>query len=513
MEYISTRNKKNRVSASTAILSGIAPDGGLYVPEAFPAFSRDDLLSMTKTGYSERLAGVMSRFFTDFSKSELLAYAKSAESKFDGAPCPLVKLDDGLYITELFHGPTYAFKDMALSVMPYLLSAAKAKQKNENRTLILVATSGDTGKAALEGFKDIDGISIAVFYPQDGVSEIQKAQMTATEGGNVFVSGIFGNFDDAQTAVKAIFADDEFRRELKRDKIELSSANSINIGRLVPQIAYYFSAYADLMSSGDIEYGEEINFVVPTGNFGNILAAYYAKKSGLPINRLICASNKNNILTDFFATGEYNSARNFYKTASPSMDILISSNLERLLFDLSNNDDGLISRLMAELKTDGKYSVSNALLKACDEIISADFANEAEMFAAIKGFYDAYSYVLDPHTAVAVHVSETYADSASDESKTVIISTASPFKFASDVYRALTSNKPDDGSAALKASAHTRLENPDGFAALKKLSEYTGLSIPDGLKSLNEKPRRFCGSVEKENIKETICLFILDIIG
>ncbi|MDR1939282.1 MAG: threonine synthase [Clostridiales bacterium] len=491
MKYISTRNKLNKVSPSKAILDGIAADGGLYVPESFPVFLQSDLLDMADMDYAGRLACVMSRFLTDFSHEELLEYAESAEAKFDGDPCPLVKLDEGVYIVELFHGPTYAFKDMALSVMPYLLSAAKTKQKNSAKTLILVATSGDTGKAALEGFKDIDGIDIAVFYPQDGVSGVQKAQMTTTEGANVYVAGIDGNFDDAQTAVKDVFADAGFAERLALKGIELSSANSINIGRLIPQVAYYFSAYIDLLSSGEIADGEKIDFVVPTGNFGNILAAYYAKKSGLPINRLICASNKNNILTDFFTTGEYNASRSFYKTASPSMDILISSNLERFLFDLSGGDDKLISSLMTALKQDGRYSVSNSLLKACDSVISAGFADEKRTLSTIEAFYNAYEYVLDPHTAVAVGVFDEYSETAADDAKAVVVSTASPFKFASDVYRALTGTRLDDS-----------------FLAVTKLAEYTGLDVPDGLKNLEKRPRIFGDILQKQDIKDAVKRFV-----
>ncbi|MDR3262795.1 MAG: threonine synthase [Clostridiales bacterium] len=491
MNYISTRNKNNKVPPSKAILDGIAADGGLYVPESFPLFTDSDFEGMAEMPYPERLATVLSRFLTDFTYQELLDYATAADAKFDGDSCPLVKVDDDVYIIELFHGPTSAFKDMALSVMPYLMKAAKDKLNEKNKTLILVATSGDTGKAALEGFKDADGIDIMVFYPFDGVSGIQKAQMTTTEGNNVCVTAVKGNFDDAQTAVKNIFGDKEFGEKLLNKGIALSSANSINIGRLIPQIAYYISAYVDLLGAGETEKGEAVNFVVPTGNFGNILAAYYAKKSGLPINKLICASNKNNILTDFFSAGEYDTDRTFYKTASPSMDILVSSNLERLLFDVSGGDDKMISSLMKDLKQNGKFSVSHSMLAALDSLIAAGYAEEKETTLTIENFYNSYEYLLDPHTAVAVSVYENYINSCSDDAKTVIVSTASPYKFAVDVYYALTSTRVTDH-----------------FNALKKLNAYTGLDIPDGLQDLDLKTPRFNGVVKKDEIKDAVRQFV-----
>jgi threonine synthase len=487
MNYISARNKNFGVAPSRAILDGIAPDGGLYVPENFPIFSRDDFLKMREMSYPERLCEVLSRFLTDFSKSELLEFAEKADESFDGDPCPLVKIEEDIYVLELFHGATSAFKDMALSVMPYLMTAAKKKRNDKSKTLILVATSGDTGKAALEGFRDVEGVDIMVLYPKDGVSGVQRAQMTTSEGKNVNVAAIDGNFDDAQTAVKNIFADAEIREKLKAENIELSSANSINIGRLIPQAAYYISAYLDLLDAGDIEFGEAVNFVVPTGNFGNILAAYYAKKAGLPVGKLICASNKNNILTDFFTTGEYDTNRKFHRTTSPSMDILVSSNLERFLFDVSGGDDGLIKTLMSDLKEKGRYSVSNSMLSKCSESISAGFAGEKACEKTVKDFYESYDYVLDPHTAVAVSVCESYLNENESGAKTVVVSTASPYKFAADVYFALTNEKINDP-----------------FDAIKKLESYTGLEIPDGLKDLDKKEERFKKVIQKDGLKDEV---------
>jgi threonine synthase len=490
MNYISTRNKNFSVAPSRAILDGIAPDGGLYVPESFPLFSRDDFLKMAEMTYPERLSEVLSVFLTDFSKSELLKFAEKADERFDGDPCPLVKIEEDVYILELFHGATSAFKDMALSVMPYLMTAAKKKQNDQSKTLILVATSGDTGKAALEGFRDIEGVDIMVIYPKDGVSGVQRAQMTTSGGANVNVAAIDGNFDDAQTAVKNIFADAEIREKLAAKNIELSSANSINIGRLIPQTAYYISAYLDLLDAGDIKFGEAVDFVVPTGNFGNILAAYYAKKAGLPIGKLICASNRNNILTDFFTTGEYDTNRKFHQTTSPSMDILISSNLERFLFDISGGGDGLIRELMNDLKEKGKYSASNSMLLKCSELISAGFADEKACKTAINDFYGAYDYVLDTHTAVAVSVCESYLNEAESGAKTVVVSTASPYKFAADVYSALTNEKINDP-----------------FDAIKKLEAYTGLEIPEALKDLDKKEERFKKVIQKNEVGGEVLAF------
>jgi threonine synthase len=484
---MSTRNKNIKVAPSRAILDGIAEDGGLYVPEEFPQFLRSDIRDLIEKSYPERLATVLSRYLTDFDFEELLEYAEAAGDKFDGDACPLLKVEDDIYILELFHGPTSAFKDMALSVMPYLVSAAKRKNNDDNKTLILVATSGDTGKAALEGFRDMEGIEIMTFYPNEGVSGIQKAQMTTTEGDNVYVAAVRGNFDDAQTAVKNIFCDKELCDRLEKKGMKLSSANSINIGRLIPQIAYYFSAYADLLGSGEIKSGEKINIVVPTGNFGNILAAYYAQKSGLPVNKLICASNRNNILTDFFDTGEYDTNRSFYKTSSPSMDILVSSNLERFLFDISKEDDAMIRELMSDLKANGKYSVSNAILARCAEFVAAGYADEEDVKTTVCNFYESCGYVLDTHTAVGVSVYYDYLNNVNEDAKAVIVATASPYKFAADVYYYLSEFKVSDS-----------------FLAIKKLNSYTGLDIPEGLQDLDLREQRFSDIIKKDDIAAKI---------
>ena len=336
MKYVSTRDRMRTYSGAEAIVKGISDDGGLIVPSSFPVLDDAKMDALLGMDYPERAASVLAEYLDEFSYDELLGYARKAYSRFDGDdPCPLVKVDDGLYMLELWHGPTYAFKDMALTLLPYLMVASKKKLGDGSRTLILVATSGDTGKAALEGFRDVEGTEIIVFYPADGVSVMQKRQMLTQQGENVHVAGIKGNFDDAQTAVKKVFTDPEVIEKLKAHGIEMSSANSINWGRLAPQIAYYISAYCDLVTSGEIERGDKVNFVVPTGNFGNILAGYYAYRMGLPVHKLIVASNANNILTDFFNTGSYDVKRKFYKTMSPSMDILVSSNLERLLFEVT----------------------------------------------------------------------------------------------------------------------------------------------------------------------------------
>ena len=358
MKFLSTRGKSVAPNAAYAIAKGLAEDGGLFVPETFP-YLGDKIKEMTETEYAERVGLVIGSFLNEYDEKELLSACVRAYGKFeDGDAAPLVKTDDGFFILELFHGPTLAFKDVALTLLPYLMRKGSDICGIKEQILILVATSGDTGKASLEGFKDAEGIKIMVFYPTGGVSDMQKLQMCTQEGDNVNVVAVNGNFDDCQTAVKNIFSSAKINAELKEKGVILSSANSINFGRLVPQITYYFSAYADLVSSGEINIGDEINFVVPTGNFGNILAGYYAKKMGLPVGKLICASNSNNVLTEFFVSGDYDANREFFKTMSPSMDILVSSNLERLLFEVSGRNAELTASRMAELKKYGKYSVN-----------------------------------------------------------------------------------------------------------------------------------------------------------
>lgn len=488
MKYISTRNASLEVSGAEAIVAGIAPDGGLFVPKDFPTIDSAEIEKLCELDYPERAAYVLAKFLDDFGYDELLQYTKKAYDRFYGDPCPLVDVDSQVYILELWHGPTAAFKDMALTLLPYLMTASRKKTGQKDKTLILVATSGDTGKAALEGFKDVDGTEIMVFYPSEGVSEMQKAQMVTQQGDNVFVAGIKGNFDDAQTAVKRIFADEEIKSQLLQKGYKLSSANSINWGRLAPQIAYYISAYCDLLSSGEIEEGEEVNFCVPSGNFGNILACYYAKRMGLPVKKMICASNKNNILTDFFASGKYDAKREFYKTKSPSMDILVSSNLERLLFEISGRNDAFVAEKMQQLKNEGEYSIEAIEIKKHAGDFVGGFATELDTDETIDNFYEIYDYLLDPHTAVAACVYDIYNGATGDDAKTVIVSTASPFKFPTDVYSALTQTQVDDA-----------------FKAQKKLASYTGEDIPQPLDNLQQRAIRFDEVIDKEDI-DTIVL-------
>lgn len=490
MKYISTRNINQRVTGSEAIVAGISGDGGLFVPEEFPQLSIEKLLELCDNSYEERAAYIMSLFLDEFSYEELLDYAEKAYSRFEGDPCPLVNIDEGLCILELWHGPTYAFKDIALTMLPYLLTASKKKIGRNDKTLILVATSGDTGKAALEGFSDIEGTDIMVFYPNEGVSCMQQLQMSTQEGANVYVGAIEGNFDDAQNAVKEIFIDKTIAESLKANGYALSSANSINWGRLLPQIVYYISSYCDLLGAKQINAEDKINFCVPSGNFGNILAGYYAKRMGLPINKLICASNINNILTDFFTTGEYNVNRDFYKTMSPSMDILISSNLERLLFEILDRDDTKLKELMAELKETGKYTVDYSIIENNFECFTAGYATEDDTNETIFNNYDIYDYIFDPHTAVAAYVYNEYLISG-DYTPTVIISTANPYKFSKDVYAAIS-----EGSDA------------DEFSAARRLSLLTGMDMPEGIAELRNTPIRFSDVLKKADLKNKVLEYV-----
>lgn len=488
MQYVSTREKSTIVSSAEAIVKGLSEDGGLFVPSEFPSISSKELGQMTDMEYSERAAFVLSKFLSDFTLEELNGYTKKAYSRFYGDdPCPLVAIDDKTYILELWHGPTCAFKDMALTLLPHLMVASRKKVGEKNKTLILVATSGDTGKAALEGFKDVEGCEIIVFYPSEGVSDMQKLQMQTQTGNNVYVCAIKGNFDDAQSAVKVIFNDENVKAQLLEQGYKLSSANSINWGRLVPQIAYYVSSYVDLLASNEIKMGEKINFCVPSGNFGNILAGYYAMRMGVPIGKLICASNKNRVLTDFFASGKYDTNREFYKTMSPSMDILISSNLERLLFEISGRDDKYVASLMNDLKTKGCYQIDFDKLKTNASNFEGGFSDEEMTMDTIEDFYDENDYLLDTHTAVAVGVSQAIKEENGDNTKTVIVSTASPYKFPQDVYNALTGEFVDDS-----------------IKAADMLEEYTGMEIPEPLQGLQSRIVRFKDVIEKDKIKEAV---------
>ncbi len=486
MDYVSTRGGEQR-SAGSAILKGIANNGGLYVPTSFPQLTAEDMSAMLDMEYYERATLILSKYLTDYTTQELTEYCKKAYARFDGEPAPVVATGDGTYILELWHGPTLAFKDIALTMLPHLMTAARKKEDSKNKTLILVATSGDTGKAALEGFSDVEGTEIICFYPSQGVSDMQKLQMQTTVGGNVSVVGIDGNFDDAQTAVKTVFADKDAVARLEEMGYTMSSANSINWGRLVPQIVYYVSAYLDMVKAEEIEQGDAINYVVPTGNFGNILAGYYAKQMGVPINKLVVASNKNNILTDFFTYGKYDVNRDFHKTMSPSMDILVSSNLERLLYAFYDNDASKVVGVMEDLKKYGMYDVDLADLGAKLSEFVAYWSDEQSTADVIDNFFQQYNYLLDTHTAVAVSGYYDYMADTGDMTPTVVVSTASPYKFSKDVLHALTKKTEDDA-----------------FKAVKKLENYSGVAIPEQIKELKDLPILHDMVIPKESIKDTI---------
>jgi len=474
MLYVSTRGGGGGVSAARAVLRGLAPDGGLHVPERFPQVTHSEIDRMAGWDYTARAAAILSGFFAEFDDDALAHMCRAAYARFDGdSPAPLVKLSGGEYIMELFHGPTLAFKDIALTLLPHMLTACARKEGRAEETLILVATSGDTGKAALSGFQDVPGTRCAVYYPEGGVSEAQRLQMVTQAGANTHVIAVRGNFDDTQTGVKRIFSDPEAAKIFEAQHRALSSANSINFGRLAPQIAYYFSAYADLLSSGAIEMGEKLNFCVPTGNFGNILAGAYAKWMGLPVGRLICASNRNNVLTEFIETGRYDAKRPFHLTTSPSMDILISSNLERMLYEISGRDSMTLSSWMESLRETGVYQIDGAAHARLTELIWGGWASDEAASGEIADCWRESQYLLDPHTAVASRVLRDYRAQTGDQRPCVITATASPFKFGRAVAAALL---PD--------------AEGDDFALCRALSEYTGIPVPDSIASLPSLPVR-----------------------
>ncbi len=462
--YNSTRGQENNIEASLAIVKGLASDGGLFVPNEIPKMTIS-LEDLSQLSYQDLAYEVMRLFFTDFTEDELRTCILQAyDDKFDTKEiAPLVKKGDAYYL-ELFHGSTIAFKDMALSILPHLMKTAAKKHQLTNEIVILTATSGDTGKAALAGFADVEGTKIIVFYPKDGVSPIQKHQMVTQTGDNTYVIGIEGNFDDAQNGVKAIFNDENFAKELEAAGYQLSSANSINIGRLIPQVAYYFYAYTTLINQGVIKAGEAINVCVPTGNFGNILAAYYAKEMGLPIGKLICASNDNKVLYDFIQTGVYDRKRDFILTSSPSMDILISSNLERLIYQLTGQKPELNASLMGQLSKEGAYTITDEMKRGLKDFIG-DYANDEETAQTIKEVFDATGYLLDTHTAVAYAVYSKYKTQSSDLTPTVVVSTASPYKFTRSVMLALD-------------AAYDRYSD---FELIKKMNEVSGIEIPQAI--------------------------------
>ena len=469
--YKSTRDDSVKVTASQAILKGLAPDGGLFVPESIPSFDKS-LEELSKMSYKEVAYEVMKLMLDDFTEEELKACIdKAYDEKFDtDVIAPLVKAD-GAYYLELFHCATIAFKDMALSILPHLLITSAKKNDVHNEIVILTATSGDTGKAALAGFADVKGTRIIVFYPKNGVSPIQEKQMVTQKGDNTYVIGIKGNFDDAQTGVKKIFGDKELEKEMAEAGFQFSSANSINIGRLVPQIVYYVYAYTRLLADGEIKAGDKINAVVPTGNFGNILAAFYAKNMGLPINKLICASNENKVLYDFFTTGEYDRNREFVLTTSPSMDILISSNLERLIYRIAGNSAKKNSELMESLKNTGKYEITPEM-KAQLSDFYGNYATEAEDAATIKKLYEDTGYVIDTHTAVAATVYEKYKKETGDDTVTVIASTASPYKFTRSVMDAIDS----------------KYDSMTDFELVDELSKISNVAVPQAIEDIRTAP-------------------------
>lgn len=493
MHYVSTRDSSRSLTASQAIVEGLSRDGGLYLPESIPQLTLADIRALARLSYPERAAKIMKLYLEEFSEEELLGFAQKAygPAKFDTpAAAPVVQLADNTYIQELWHGPTCAFKDMALQMLPYLLTASLKKTGEEKTVCILVATSGDTGKAALEGFRDVDRTKILVFYPDGGVSEIQKLQMVTQEGRNVGVCAVRGNFDDAQTGVKRIFSDAQLRGTLASRGYFLSSANSINWGRVLPQIVYYVSSYCDLLASGAIKEGQTVNVCVPTGNFGNILSGFYAKKMGVPIGRLICASNENNVLTDFIRTGTYDRNRPFYQTASPSMDILISSNLERLLYLLSGSDEEVRGYMQALAGT-GRYTVSERVFRAVQAEFSCGFCTDAQGAQTIGKTFREKNYLLDTHTAVACTVLEGYRAETGDGTLTVVESTASPFKFCASVLDALGVT-----------------EHQPGTKVLGQLTAVTGREAPLPLASLAGKTPRFGEVADKTAMQSVVTEFL-----
>ncbi|MCI9262993.1 MAG: threonine synthase [Oscillospiraceae bacterium] len=490
MYYVSTRDRLQKATVSGAIAYGLAPDGGLYTPEAIPSLAGNALESLKNMTYQQRAVYIMNMYLDGYSSSELTGFCAKAYGggKFDDpAVAPVRTLDRNTHVLELWHGPTCAFKDMALQMLPHLLTSALRKEGETKTACILVATSGDTGKGALEGFKDVPGTRILVFYPKDGVSEVQQLQMITQEGANVGVCSVVGNFDDAQTGVKAIFSDPDLRAELAERDAFLSSANSINWGRVLPQIVYYVSAYCDLLKSGAVEKGERINVCVPTGNFGNILAAYYAKQMGVPINRLICASNRNNVLTDFIETGVYDRNRAFYNTTSPSMDILISSNLERLLHLYTYGDADRVKAYMEKLSRTGRYEIEESVKKRLDRDFAAACCDDEQGKAAIGRLWREKQYLMDPHTAVAVDVLDQYRARTEDTTPALVVSTASPFKFCPAVMEGLGVKAPEQG-----------------LKGIDQLSQLTGIAPPAPLAGLAGKKVRFTDVTEKENMVDKV---------
>lgn len=501
MKYNSTTNKDIKVTAAEAIAQGLSSDGGLFVPQEIPLYDEADLNEMLKLDYNGRAKKILSAFLSDFSAEEINDCVEKAytKEKFGGDnPCPMPNKtinDVGINILELWHGPTCAFKDMALQILPHLLTKSLGKVSNVQEADILVATSGDTGKAALEGFKDVAGTRIIVFYPENGVSPMQKHQMNTQEGENVDVCAINGNFDDAQTGVKKIFTTREIGERLKAKNKMFSSANSINWGRLLPQIVYYFSAYCDLVNQGKISLGDKVNITVPTGNFGNILASYYAMRMGMPVNKFICASNSNKVLTDFINSGTYDKNRDFYTTVSPSMDILVSSNLERLLYHLSGENDDAVKSWMQSLKNEGAYSVSEDVKTVMQDLFYGGFCTEDETKDTIKELYSQSGYLCDTHTAVAIKVYQQYVKDTGDNTECILASTASPYKFSKSVLEAI--------------AGANETQKLDEFQMVEKLFELTKTKVPQPISELKDKSVRFSNLCDVKEMPQ----YVLDVLG
>ncbi len=485
--YESTRCSDLRTRASDAVLRGIADDGGLYVMRELE-HKKIDVEKLQDKSYTDMAEIILAEMLDDFSTEKIKeCTAKAYRNKFSTDEItPVVKAGE-VYVTELFHGPTSAFKDVALSILPHLMTTSYEMNGIDEEVAVLVATSGDTGKAALEGFRDVKGTKIAVFYPDGGVSQVQKAQMETQEGSNTYVCAIRGNFDDAQTGVKKIFTDTALANELKGNNKIFSSANSINIGRLVPQIVYYFYSYVKLIESKEITIGDKVNFAVPTGNFGNILAGYYAKLLGLPVNKLICASNENNVLYDFIRTGIYDRNRKFYKTISPSMDILVSSNLERLLYYMSGKNNEYVKSLMEQLNSSGRYDISEEMKNKINSEFYAACIFKSETEITIKETFRKHDYLLDTHTAVAYRALENYRRETKDDTVSVVLSTASPYKFSGSVYEALYG-----------------ADSRDEFEIMEELSKRTGVAVPENLKGLNKKEIRHTDICEIDKMKDYV---------
>ena len=489
MAYISTRDKSVKVTAAKAISQGISAEGGLFVPENFPKFTAEDFKTLSGLDYIGKAKYILKQFLDDFTDEEVEYCVKGAYTgSFDNEqPAPIALIGENANILELWHGPTCAFKDLALQLLPFLLTTSAKKVSGGKKIVILVATSGDTGKAALEGFCDVENTEIMVFYPSDGVSPMQKLQMDSQKGANVHVCAIKGNFDDAQTGVKKIFTNGEVKEKLAQNNMQFSSANSINWGRLAPQIVYYISAYCDMLERGEDYLKDGFNIVVPTGNFGNILAAYYAKKMGVPVNKLICASNANNVLTDFINTGKYDRNRKFFTTISPSMDILISSNLERMLFELSGNDDKAVAKTQNDLAETGIFTVSEGVKAKMSDLFYGGCCDDNATVDTIKELFAEYGYLCDTHTAVAMNVYKQYVKETGDDRPTVIASTASPYKFAASVLSAVSDKTADSE-----------------FGTVKLLSSETKTEIPAPIAALETAEVRFKNLYEKEAMLESV---------